>query len=57
MNIEQVSNIRAVFCELYKECHKETELSQMYDEIRSLLRLELEDRAEEIGLDPDTVDY
>lgn len=43
--------------EIYAECKNEQELEEKYDEIRSMSAICLERRAEEIGLDPDTVGY
>ncbi len=57
MTIEQEQNIRNIFYEIYREYNTESDLNQMYDDIRNLLCLELENRAEELGLDPDTVSY
>lgn len=57
MTIEQERNIRGIFYEMYSKCNTESDLNQMYDDIRNLLCLELEDRAEKIELDPDTVSY
>ena len=46
-----------IICKMYAECINETELDDKYDEIRQVSAYWLERRAEEIGLDPDTVGY
>ena len=58
-----ISNNRAnmsledMLCEMYSACSNEEELEDKYNEIRSISACCLERRAEEIGLDPDTVGY
>lgn len=54
---EVTSELEYMLWEIYKECDSEDELEEKYDEIRSLSACCLERRAEEIGLNPDTVSY
>lgn len=42
---------------MYAECWCEEDLDEIYDKIRETSAVCLERRAEEIGLDPDTVGY
>lgn len=43
--------------QMYEECDNEEELEEKYNEIRRISAACLERRAEEIGLNPDTVGY
>lgn len=42
---------------MYAECDSEEEIEDEYNRIRRISALCLERRAEEIGIDPDTVGY
>lgn len=55
--LDRINNLENILCEMYAECYSEDELEDMYNEIRQLSACCLEHRAEEIGLDPDTVGY
>ncbi len=57
VEVEVTSELEYMLWEIYKECDSEDELEEKYDEIRSLSACCLERRAEEIGLNPDTVSY
>lgn len=46
-----------IFEQMYAVCDNEEELEEKYNEIRRMSAVCLERRAEEIGLDPDTVGY
>ena len=46
-----------ILCEMYSDCDSEEELEDKYNEIRRTSACCLERRAEEIGLNPDTVSY
>ncbi len=55
--MNRINNLENILCEMYAECYSEDELEDMYNEIRQFSACCLEHRAEEIGLDPDTVGY
>ena len=50
-------SLEEILEKMYAECDSEEELEDRYNEIRRISALCLERRAEEIGLDPDTVGY
>lgn len=52
-----IDNLENIFCDMYSGCNSEDELEDKYNEIRQLSACCLERRAEEIGLNPDTVSY
>ena len=41
--------------EQFKNCKTEQDLNDRYDELREIIVCEMSDRAEELGLDPDTL--
>lgn len=49
--------LESILEQMYAECWCEEDLEETYDKIRSMSAVCLERRAEEIGLDPDTVGY
>lgn len=57
MTTTEESKLRSTLSELYLQCDTEDGLESMYDEIRQCSALALEDRAEQLGYDPDTVSY
>lgn len=57
MNNRTNMSLENIICGMYSECDSEEELEDKYNEIRELSACCLERRAEEIGLDPDTVSY
>lgn len=52
-----VDKLEDIFEQMYAVCDNEEELEEKYNEIRRMSAVCLERRAEEIGLDPDTVGY
>lgn len=57
MTITEERKLRLILSKLYLQCDTEERLETMYDKIRQCSALELENRAEVLGYDPDTVSY
>lgn len=54
---EDIMQLEDILEQMYAECWCEEDLEETYNEIRSMSAVCLKRRAEEIGLDPDTVGY
>ena len=54
-NQEMLSRFLNMCYEFFKDCDSEQELNDRYEELRQLIVCEMSDRAEELGLDPDTL--
>lgn len=55
VRMREVDQLRVICNKSFKDCETEQELNGQYNELREVLVCEMSDRAEEIGLDPDTL--
>lgn len=53
--VELEEQFRNICQELFKDCETEQELNNRYDDLRELVVCEMSDRAEYLGIDPDTL--